>query len=70
MTNRRELRPATRPLPQPGDRVFVRCEGGPCISRLVDYPLPLEIADWGGLYVLDDDGTQDEWNYFWVPSDL
>lgn len=54
--------------PEPGDRVFVRCEGGPCTSRLVDWPVPLEIEDRGGLYVLDDHGGLDEWAYLWVDA--
>lgn len=58
------------PLPQPGDRLFVRCEGGPSSSRLVVHPVPLEIEERGGIYVLDDDGTQGEWVYLWVPSEL
>ena len=57
-----------RPTPKPGDRVFVRCEGGPCTSRLVSVPLPLEIGDRGGIYVLNDDGGQDDWVYLWVPT--
>ncbi len=53
---------------QAGDRLFVRCEGGPCLSRLVSFPPPLEIEERGGMYVLDDDGSQAEWRYFFVPS--
>ena len=53
-----------------GDRLFIRCDGGPCISRLVTYPPPLEIADSGGLYVLNDDGPQHDWVYFWLATDM
>lgn len=54
---------------QPGDRVFIRCEGGPCLSRLVTVPPPVEIQERGGMYVLDDDGSPDEWSYFFVTAD-
>lgn len=57
-----------RPSPRPGDRLFVPGHGGgPCTSRLVTYPPPIEILDGGGIYVLNDDGTQDDW-HFWVPT--
>ena len=62
--------PITPPNPpKPGDRLFIGCDGGPCISRLVDYPPPLEIEDTGGLYVLNGDGTPDKWVYLWVPAE-
>lgn len=63
-------RSGTRPPLQAGDRLFIRCDGGPCISRLVRYPPPLEIEDTGGLYVLNDDGPQDDWVYFWLPAEM
>ncbi len=56
--------------PQPGERIFVRCEGGPCLSRLVESPAPLEIEDAGGLYVLDDAGGHDDWVYVWIPTEV
>lgn len=40
----------------PGDRMFIRCEGGPCLSRLEYFPPQLEIAERGGIYVLIDEG--------------
>jgi hypothetical protein len=54
--------------PRAGDRLFVQCEGGPCRSRLERFPLPLEIDERGGTYVLIDDGTPDEWLYLFVPD--
>gem|GEM_PF-6011313 len=56
------------PPPQLGDRLFVQCVGGgPCTSRLVYYPVPLEIQERGGVYVLNDDGEPHEWSYIWAP---
>jgi hypothetical protein len=55
---------------QPGDRLFIRCEGGPCVSRLERFPPPLEIEENGGLYVLEDDGPPEEWCYLFVPRDF
>jgi len=60
------MRPV-RPL-EDGDRIFVRCDGGPCTSRLVTFPPPLEIDERGGTYVLDDDGAQHDWVYLFVPN--
>lgn len=41
--------------PESGDRVLVQCEGGPYISRLVEYPPPLEIEVVSNeMYVLDE----------------
>ena len=53
---------------RPGDRIFIRCEGGPCVSRLEHFPPRLEIDERGGLYVLIDDGDLDDWRYLFVPS--
>ncbi len=55
---------------EPGDRMLVPCEGGPSISRLVEFPPPLEIEEHNGLYVLVDDGPTGEWRYEFVPRDL
>ena len=52
---------------EPGDRLFIPCEGGPSWSRLVTYPPPLEISERDGLYVLVDDGPRDQWSYQFVP---
>jgi hypothetical protein len=51
-----------------GDRMFIRCEGGPCISRLEIFPPQMEIQEEGGLYVLVDDGPLEEWMYQFVPA--
>ena len=59
-----------RPSPQPGDRLFVQCKGGPSTSLLVDFPLPLEIEQRTGVYILNDDGGQDDWAYFFVPNEI
>jgi hypothetical protein len=53
---------------QRGDRLFVRCEGGPCISRLETFPPRLEIEEQNGLYVLNDDGPVDGWIYLFLPT--
>jgi hypothetical protein len=52
--------------PPRGQRIFVRCEGGPCLSRLETFPPRLEIAERGGLYVLVDDGPVSSWLYQFV----
>jgi hypothetical protein len=51
-----------------GDRKFVQCEGGPCMSRLERFPPQLEIEERGGMYVLIDQGEQQEWRYLFVPN--
>lgn len=61
--------PPPRPALKPGHRLFIPCDGGVCTSRLVDYPPPTEIEERGGMYVLNDDGTQDDWVYIWIPGD-
>ena len=54
---------------RPGDRMFIRCEGGgPSTSRLETFPPRLEVEERGGTYVLIDDGSRREWHYVWVPS--
>lgn len=50
-----------------GDRVFIRCEGGPCLSRLEAFPPRLEIEEKTGLYVLVDDGPPEARSYQFVP---
>jgi hypothetical protein len=53
---------------EPGDRLFIPCEGGgPSWSRLETFPPRLELAEDGGTYVLVDDGPRDTWRYQWVP---
>ena len=56
------------PRLQRGDRMFIRCEGGPCISRLETFPPMIEIQENGGLYVLVDDGPPEEWVYQFVAT--
>lgn len=53
---------------QRGDRMFIRCEGGPCISRLETFPPTIEIEENGGFYVLIDDGSPEEWVYQFVAT--
>jgi hypothetical protein len=53
--------------PRSGDRMFIRCEGGPCLSRLETFPPRMEIREKGGLYVLEDLGPLAEWAYQFVP---
>jgi hypothetical protein len=50
-----------------GERMLIRCEGGPSSSRLVRFPPPLEIEERGGYYVLVDDGHPMTWWYEFVP---
>lgn len=52
---------------EPGDRIFIACEGGPCQSRLERFPPRLEVEERDGLYVLADEGPRDEWRYVFVP---
>jgi hypothetical protein len=52
-----------------GDRIFVHCEGGPCLSRLEHFPPRLEIAERGGMYVLIDGGEVYEWRYLFVSNE-
>jgi hypothetical protein len=54
-----------RPLRR-GDRMFIRCEGGPCISRLETFPPRIEIEERDGLYILVDDGPLEAWMYQFV----
>jgi hypothetical protein len=52
----------------PGERMFIACEGGPSISRLEIFPPPLEVRERDGLYVLEDDGPPEKWRYQFVPD--
>jgi hypothetical protein len=54
----------------PGDRMFIACEGGPAWTRLESFPPRLEVQERGGVYVLMDDGPRDEWRYLFVPNEL
>jgi hypothetical protein len=51
-----------------GERMLIRCRGGPSQRRLVRYPPPLEVTEHGGMYVLVDDGPPEEWWYDFVPE--
>lgn len=51
-----------------GDRMFIPCEGGPCISRLEAFPPRIEIQEKSGLYVLVDDGPLEAWTYQFVAT--
>jgi hypothetical protein len=53
---------------QRGDRMFIRCEGGPCISRLEVFPPRIEVQEKGGLYVLVDEGPLESWLYKFVAT--
>jgi hypothetical protein len=52
---------------RPGDRLLVRCVGGPSSSRLERFPPRLEIEERDGTYVLVDDGPRPTWHYQFVP---
>ena len=54
---------------EPGDRLFVGCEGGPCASRLETFPPRLEIEERTGTYVLVDDGPRSDWRYLFIPRE-
>jgi hypothetical protein len=53
-----------------GDRMFIRCEGGPCTSRLEVFPPRIEIHEKNGFYVLVDEGPPESWTYQFVASGL
>lgn len=55
-------------MPYDGERFLIGCEGGPSQSRLVRWPVPLEIPDRGGVYALRDDGPIHDWTYVWIPT--
>jgi len=52
-----------------GDRLFIRCEGGPSSSRLETFPPQLEVRERDGTYLLVDDGPRDAWYYLFLPSE-
>jgi hypothetical protein len=52
-----------------GERFFIRCDGGPSVSRLATYPPPLEVQEADGMYVLIDDGPVEEWSYTFIAGD-
>jgi hypothetical protein len=54
---------------EPGERMFIPCDGGPSRSRLERFPPPLEVEEKTGLYVLVDDGEPSAWRYLFVPRE-
>lgn len=48
--------------------MLIACAGGPSISRLVQYPPPLEIDLVDGVYVLVDDGEPAAWRYEFIAA--
>ncbi|HUF32812.1 MAG TPA: hypothetical protein VMN58_06345 [Acidimicrobiales bacterium] len=50
-------------MPEPGDRMLLRLEGGPVGWRAVTFPPPLELHERSGRYVLVDDGPPEGWWY-------
>jgi hypothetical protein len=56
--------------PEPGERMLIRCDGGPSTSRLERWPPPLEVTERDGVYVLVDDGPVSSWWYLFVPNEL
>jgi hypothetical protein len=49
-----------------GDRMLIPCQGGPTAWRTASFPPPLEVETEAGVYVLNDDGTPDQWSYDFV----
>ena len=49
-----------------GDQLFIRCHGGPCLSRLETFPPRVEVQEKGGVYVLVDDGPIEDWAHEFV----
>jgi hypothetical protein len=49
-----------------GERMLIWCDGGPNLSRATRFPPPLEIAVEGGMYVLVDNGSPEQWHYAFV----
>ncbi|MFZ1490470.1 MAG: hypothetical protein WAS51_11050 [Ilumatobacteraceae bacterium] len=52
-----------------GDRMLIWCNGGPSVGRAVVYPPPLELEVAGGVYVLVDDGSPEQWHFEFVTED-
>ncbi len=57
----------------PVEKTLVACEGGPCggLGLLVELPIPLEVErEGGGIYVLDERGTEEdpEYVYIWAET--
>ena len=52
-----------------GDRMLIWCKGGPSVGRAVVYPPPLELEVAGGVYVLVDDGSPEQWHFEFVTED-
>jgi hypothetical protein len=56
-------------VPAEGERMLIRCQGGPSTSRLAWFPPPLEVIEVGGTYVLVDEGPPQDWWYEFVPAE-
>jgi hypothetical protein len=52
---------------EPGDRLFILCEGGPSQTRLELFPPRLELDERDGMYVLRDVGPRGQWRYDFIP---
>ncbi len=46
--------------------MLIWCEGGPSLGRAVHFPPPFEIEVEGGMYVLVDEGSPEQWHYQFV----
>ena len=57
-------------VPEEGERMLIRCVGGPSRSRLAHWPPPLEVIERQGMYVLVDDGPPEQWWYEFVPNQI
>jgi hypothetical protein len=51
-----------------GERMMIRCEGGPTAWRATAFPPPTVIESADGLYVLVDDGPPEDWSYEFVSA--
>jgi hypothetical protein len=49
-----------------GDRMMIRCVGGPTAWRATTFPPPVEVVVDDGVYVLVDDGPAEAWAYEFV----
>lgn len=49
--------------------MLVWCDGGPSLCRAVRYPPPLEVEADGGIYVLVDDGSPEQWRYDFIAGE-
>ena len=66
---RRRVGRATLGVVESGERMQIRCDGGPAIARAVRYPPPLELMVDGRVYVLVDVGPPEHWPYQFVAQE-